>query len=169
MARADDAAARLIKECGVTAAPVPVEEIARNKHADVVRQRFPDGDVSGMLLREPTHVVIGVNSAHSLGRQRFTIAHELGHLELHRGRRLILDVPVRVDYRDRTSSLATDREEIEANRFAASLLMPEALVMSAAREAGSRNLEDHVSLLAKRFQVSTEAMSYRLINLGLIS
>lgn len=169
MARSDDAALRLLNESGVTRVPVPVEDIARLRDVEIVRQRFPDGDISGMLLREPGHVVIGVNSAHGIGRQRFTIAHELGHLELHRGRRLILDVPVRVDYRDRTSSLATDREEIEANRFAATLLMPESLVMAATREAGSRNLEDHVTLLARRFQVSPEAMSYRLINLGLIS
>jgi Zn-dependent peptidase ImmA (M78 family) len=153
----------------VTSAPIAVEAIAGARSVEVVKQRFPDGDVSGMLLREPEHVVIGVNSAHGVGRQRFTIAHELGHLELHRGRRLILDVPVRVDYRDRTSSLATDREEIEANRFAAALLMPEAMVISAAREADARVLEDLVPLLAKRFQVSIEAMSYRLINLGLIS
>ena len=169
MAKADEAAARLLSHCKVTSAPVPVEDIARQKSVDVVKQRFPDGDVSGMLLREPGHTVIGVNSAHGVGRQRFTIAHELGHLELHRGRRLILDVPVRVDYRDRTSSLATDREEIEANRFAAALLMPEALVLAAARETGSRDMEQHIAVLAKRFQVSVEAMSYRLINLGLIN
>ena len=61
-------------------------------------------------------------------RQRFTIAHELGHRALHPGRELILDVPVRVNLRDKTSSMASDIEEIEANAFAATLLMPEQMI-----------------------------------------
>ncbi len=64
----------------------------------------------------------------------------------------------------------TDREEIQANAFAAALLMPERLVL----EAVSRLLTaDHYTpetltvLLAKEFEVSEAAMGYRLINLGI--
>ena len=82
----------------------------------------------GILFRDGDHHVIGVNSAHPPVRQRFTIAHELGHRALHPGRELILDVPVRVNLRDKTSSMASDIEEIEANAFAAALLMPQQMI-----------------------------------------
>ncbi len=114
--------------------------------------------------------VIGVNSAHSLTRRRFTVAHELGHLRLHPGRPLILDAPARVNFRDHIASLATDREEIEANAFAAALLMPERLVLEAVGRlltAGQHTPEKLAQLLAEEFQVSEAAMSYRLINLGI--
>jgi Zn-dependent peptidase ImmA (M78 family) len=94
----------------------------------------------------------------------------LGHLRLHPGRPLILDASARVNFRDRTASLATDREEIEANAFAAALLMPERLVLeSVERVLGTKQHtpERLVRLLADDFQVSEAAMGYRLINLGI--
>ncbi|WP_301176672.1 ImmA/IrrE family metallo-endopeptidase [Actinomadura geliboluensis] len=42
-------------------------------------------DVSGMLVREPTRTVIGINQGHAATRQRFPVAHEIGHLQLHKG------------------------------------------------------------------------------------
>jgi Zn-dependent peptidase ImmA (M78 family) len=60
--------------------------------------------------------------------QRFTIAHELGHRALHPGHELILDVPVRFNMRDGTSGTATDLEEIEANAYAAALLIPARMI-----------------------------------------
>ena len=65
---------------------------------------------------------------------------------------------------------ATDAEEIEANQFAAAILMPADLVIGEAR----RLLKDPsatdasiVPLLAQGFDVSDQAMEYRLVNLGL--
>lgn len=148
--------------------PVDPVGIARSLGAVVVHQDM-DPDVSGMLLRDGDERVIGVNSRHARVRQRFTVAHELGHLELHRGRAVILDAPLRVDMRDRRSSLATDREEIEANTFAAALLMPRDMVV---REAAVRSHLDQdkvIDELASLLAVSRAAMGYRLINLGLLS
>jgi len=167
MARADDAAQRLLREFGVVEAPVTLEPITEGLGAIVITQQL-EPDVSGMLVREDDGLVIGVNKHHALVRRRFTVAHELGHLHLHPGRALILDTSVRVNFRDRMSSLATDREEIEANRFAAALLMPQELVVRAA-VAGPRDPDELVRSLARRFKVSEPAMSYRLINLGILS
>lgn len=167
MARADDAAEQLLREFGITEAPVQPETIAKRRGAMVVTREL-EPDVSGMLVRESDGLIIGVNKHHASVRRRFTIAHELGHLELHRGRALILDTSVRVDFRDRVSSLATDQEEIEANRFAAALLMPQDMVVRLAAGA-SRDPDELIRSLAKRFQVSQAAMSYRLINLGILS
>ena len=105
-------------------------------------------------------------------RQRFTIAHELGHWFLHPGRPYTVDSTIRVNRRDDLSSLATDREEIEANAFAASILMPEDLVQAAAQIVGSigaRTAKEAIVRLANRFEVSEDAMSFRLHNLGLTS
>ena len=169
MTRADDRAADLLAKADTRTAPIDVEALARDAGASVIRHKYERGDISGMLLREPGRVIIGVNSAPTSVRQRFTIAHELGHLELHRGRALIMDVPVRVNFRDHTSSLASDREEMEANRFAASLLMPADLLVTLARKTNVQDIDALIATLAKRFRVSSEAMSYRLVNLGMLS
>ena len=169
MGKAETEATRLLAETeqGVDL-PVDVNAIARHLNAQVVEEKF-DRMVSGMLYRDGDHVVIGVNSAHVNRRRRFTIAHEIGHLVLHKGRPLVLD-HVRVNFRDANSSTASDLEEIQANAFAAEILMPKEQVISNAR----RLLEDEsmteaavIADLAEGFQVSEQAMEYRLINLGL--
>jgi Zn-dependent peptidase ImmA (M78 family) len=167
VARADDAAQRLLRQFGVVKVPVQPESIAEGLGAIVVTQSL-EPDVSGMLVREGDELIIGVNKHHPLVRRRFTVAHECGHLELHRGRALILDTSVRINFRDRVSSLATDREEMEANRFAAALLMPEEMVVEEAARA-PRDPEELVRSLARRFKVSEPAMGYRLINLGVLT
>jgi Zn-dependent peptidase ImmA (M78 family) len=171
MRRTDLAAQYLLTSARIDAAPVDVFALATLAGADLVQHQFDeDGDISGMLYCDETRTVIGVNSAHSLTRRRFTVAHELGHLRLHPGRPLILDAPARVNFRDRTASLATDREEIEANAFAAALLMPERLVLESVGRllnAGQHAPEKLALLLAEEFQVSEAAMGYRLINLGI--
>jgi Zn-dependent peptidase ImmA (M78 family) len=159
--RAEIAAAELLSEHPVARLPVAVDDLAEALGIVVVRRKFKDADFSGMLFRGEREV-IGVNQKHHRVRQRFTIAHELGHHVLHPGRELILDAPVRVNFRDRTSSMATDREEIEANAFAAALLMPEPMI----RAELDRLPED---IRRERFDVSIVALGFRLINLGLTS
>jgi len=167
MARADVAARQLLVELGITDPPVQPDEIAESQGAVVLYQKMAR-DVSGVLLREGQQRVIGVNKDHAVVRQRFTIAHELGHLELHRGRPLILDTAVRVDFRDTVSGLATDREEVEANRFAAALLMPHHMITRALEDAPVRDPDELVAHLATRFNVSAAAMANRLTNLSII-
>jgi Zn-dependent peptidase ImmA (M78 family) len=152
----------LLKDNGITRAPVPVEEIARNSGIDV-RYEAAEDELSGALIRKHEEIVIGVNSAHHPNRQRFTIAHEIAHFILHKGIRLHVDEDFRINLRDGQKN----REEMEANVFAAELLMPSAFVM---RDAGRlQNLdEDDIRRLARRYQVSQRAMEIRLANLGLI-
>lgn len=169
MGKAETEATRLLAETGqATEVPVNVEAIAKHLDAQVVEEKF-DRSVSGMLYRDGDHVVIGVNSAHVDRRRRFTIAHEIGHLVLHKGRPLVLD-HVRVNFRDANSSTASDLEEIQANAFAAEILMPKDQVIASAKKL----LEDEsmteaavIGYLAQGFDVSEQAMEYRLINLGL--
>ncbi len=170
--RAERAAARLLADHGIANPPIDAEALARAEGVIVICRRFEDGDVSGMLFRDNDHHVIGVNSAHSTLRQRFTIAHELGHRALHPGRELILDVPVRVNLRDKASSTATNIEEIEANAFAAALLMPEQMIRDQLSQLPPRKRREPdatATALSAIFKVSTSALNFRLINLGLTS
>lgn len=170
--RVEQKAAELLAGLGIAEAPIDVEDVARRCGAAIQRERFRR-DLSGMLLRaddDADLAVIGVNSTHHPRRQRFTIAHEVGHLMLHRGRKLTVDSGLRVDYRDDSGNPSIE-EERDANAFAASLLMPEALVQRQAephvRAGATRGAL--VSALAKTFDVSEDAMGYRLLNLGFLS
>lgn len=168
--RAESRALEVLAKAGVDAAPVPVERLAREAGARLSFEPFGE-EMSGMLYREGDHAIIGVNSAQSQPRQRFTIAHELGHLLLHEGRPVFVDKSmVRVNLRDGDSSLGTYREEREANAFAAELLMPRHLIDQALTRLvapdGSLNFDEAVLELSERFEVSSQAMEFRLVNLG---
>lgn len=147
--------------------PIPVEKLV--DAADVELRLEPlDGSLSGLLYRDDDgHAIIGVNSSHPSVRRRFTIAHELGHLQMHPDS-LFVDGLIR---RDSTSSVGIDLKEIEANAFAAELLMPRASVLSRAEElipvGGATDAGKFTRSLAKVFEVSEQAMEYRLVNLGI--
>lgn len=167
MNRQEREAEKLLAEHGLKQVPVPIEVVADRLGAVLTYERFAP-ELSGMLLRGPGQpTVIGVNNRQSHRRQRFTIAHEVGHLCLHKGD-VIVDNGVRVNYRDERSATATVKEEREANAFGAALLMPADCVEDAVRSLlASGTPKSMVAAdLARRFEVSEEAMGYRLVNLG---
>ncbi len=96
--------------------PVPTEKIAEQLGYKITLF-VPDEalkEVSGIVDHE--RKVISLNSQETARRQRFTLAHEIGHIVLHKGQSF-------VDYR-KTINDPTDEKEVEANLFAAELLMP---------------------------------------------
>lgn len=156
-------AEELLQRAGVTSAPVPVRHLAEVAGA-VVRSGPLSDDISGFLLYEGDKAVIGVNSLHARARQRFTIAHECGHLLLHRRGHSYLDRAM-VIYRDSKSAKAENKEEIEANAFAAELLMPVVLLDAMIDWPINLHDEDVLEDLADRLGVSVLALTYRLTNL----
>jgi Zn-dependent peptidase ImmA (M78 family) len=152
--------------------PIPIEDIARSYGAIIARNNFA-GTESGFALRQGEQMIIGVNTATSPRRQRFTIAHELGHLEIHSTSRIIVDHSVFVARRDERSSMGTDLQEVAANGFAAAILMPKTLVLTELQQmlnsADFQSRDELIAKMARRFDVSNEAMGYRLINLNVIS
>jgi Zn-dependent peptidase ImmA (M78 family) len=170
MAKAEERARQLLESNGVNRVPIPVEHLAKTLGIEV---RYSPGrpDVSGALIRDGKSAVIAVNSAQHENRQRFTIAHEIGHFLLHKGTTLHLDEDFSVNFRDAHSSEATDDLEISANQFAASLLMPSHLIrkdMTRFISDGS-DPEQAIQSLSIKYKVSTRAMEFRLLNLGYIS
>lgn len=171
--RARERARQLMVDYQISQPPVRVEKLAEALGFQIARHRF-DGPESGFALRDGRRSIIGVNIQTSRRRQRFTIAHELGHLLMHEGRPLTVDQAVlRIDLRNEVSSMATDLQEIEANIFAAALLMPEETVLHHAtilmQSSAEISRDDLITKLARTFDVSIEAMGYRLISLGILT
>ena len=152
----------VLKRAGVDRLPVPVEEVAAKHHVRI--SRAPHSSLSGLLIRKESRALIGINSREAPARQRFTIAHELGHYFLHETKDAF------VDYRDNASGIARSPREREANMFAAALLMPRRQLLKDCRAlARDGILETEVATLARRYAVSEEAMRFRLINLNLLA
>ena len=119
-----------------------------------------DEGISGMLVkRAGEDPEIYVHASDSPNRRRFTCAHELGH---YYKRSATGDAEWEyVEHRDLLTSQGSNPEEIYANRFAASLLMPREEVERLRKEGYG------AAALAYEFGVSEDAMHYRLDNLGL--
>lgn len=150
-----DQAQRLTEIKGVV--PVDVAAAARLFGLEIYATKLAEG-VSGVLLKDasyntPSGFVIFVDQDESAVRQRFSAAHEIGHFVHHRAQ---IGDRLEDNYLLRAAGMS-NRQEAEANRFAADLLMPRDII---AREmdAGHRTLEQ----LADRFNVSRVAMGIRL-------
>jgi len=162
---AREQAQKLLTKLEIATIPVPVEKIARGLGA-AIELRPLDEELSGVIFIKDGTPIIGVNSLHHENRRRFTIAHEIGHLILHGDR---LQGVVHVDKtfpvlrRDQESASGIDLIEIEANAFAAELLMPTASLELEFATPLDIDDEDRLSRLAKQFKVSTSAMRYRLL------
>lgn len=114
-----------------------------------------DSTLSGSLSKIGGSWVIRINKYHSLTRQRFTIAHELGHYIFHKD-----DDDSQNEFVDTTffRGMTSNNLEYTANRFASDLLMPEEDVRKLIDNENVRSISD----LALKFGVSSAAMLYRV-------
>ncbi|MEO6325598.1 MAG: ImmA/IrrE family metallo-endopeptidase [Thermoanaerobaculia bacterium] len=164
---------RLVLRLRISQAPVDVEQIARQVGLPVVRADL-GVDVSGLLVTNAEESFICVQEHDAPVRQRFTIAHELGHFLLRHqfqpGSHVHVDRGNFISQRGERATTGVDPKEIEANQFAAALLMPQHLVGDRASRlaAGEPLLDHHVLQLAREFDVSEQAMTIRLSTLGLL-
>lgn len=146
--------------------PVDVLGLAAALGIHVEAANQLDGGVSGEIsLDEGGTALLRFNRTEAPVRQRFTVAHEIGHFalghlnECGEGHKKLL--------RDPAANFSSGQSawiEREANAFAADLLMPAKVLRYAVNE---RRILD-VTQLATLFKVSQVAMRYRLQNLGLI-
>lgn len=141
--------------------PVPVEQIVEHLGLGPSCRPLPD-NISGAIQRSnisPAGYTIVVNSAHHPNRQRFTMAHELGHYIYHRDL-LNMGVGDTLAFRAEGSGTPNDRigptQETEANRFAANLLMPNKLIERLQLETRDPKI------MAKRLGVSESALRIKL-------
>jgi transcriptional regulator with XRE-family HTH domain len=160
-AGARDAAEQLLAAAGQgDVLPVDVADLARRCGVRVLSFDFA-GMVDGLVVHLPDGPAIGLDTTPRNGqRRRFTLAHELGHYLLRHS------ASFHLDFFD-TGGTAGDspgynwQHERGANEFAAYLLMPADTVR---REIGRiRDIDE----LAAAFDVSRQAMAFRLAALGL--
>jgi IrrE N-terminal-like domain len=149
---------RTLRERGEIASTYPVNPVAVARVMGVqVFVGWLDPRVSATLIKEPgKDPVIMLNNSDSENRRRFSCAHEIGHY-IRRAGPDDEDYAF-IDFRDENSSSGLHQDEIYANQFAASLLMPQPAVREL-REKGLGPVQ-----MAIAFGVSPEAMRYRLEN-----
>lgn len=159
-------AADVLRSHGLNTIPVDLIELANQLGMAVHNANFFDDNLVGMIAKRGDNITLLVNASDSPFRKRFTFAHELGHYFLH-----LLDDGEFVDgeanlfrgfAEDQNIVTPEKRQEIQANMFAAALLMPEPAVQA--------EWEKHKSVeaMARRFNVSEAAMGIRLVQLGLV-
>lgn len=118
-------------------------------------------EMSGLLRKDGNRWLLYVNKGDSRQRQLFTIAHELGHYFVHKE---ACDMFVDGQFISRSEDEKYETLEVEANEFAAGLLMPESEIRW---YIGKNPLTvSMVFLLARKFRVSASAMETRLRNLA---
>ncbi|MDI1344829.1 MAG: ImmA/IrrE family metallo-endopeptidase [Pseudolabrys sp.] len=163
-AKAVRTAREVLSEARIAAAPVPVERVAKSRGVKV--QFSPlDQELSGMAFIRDGVPLIAVNSLHHPNRQRFTMAHELAHHVMHAE---LLAGSVHVDKvilrRDVLAGAGVDAHEIEANNFAAELLMPEEWLgpYAANLDVGD---DEALATVARKFKVSVAALQFRLLKM----
>lgn len=150
------AAEELLRELGVTdPGEIDLEAIAYHVGAEV---RFaPLRGCDARIIGDADRAIITVNSSSPLTRRRFSIAHELGHWRLHRGRHLICKA-------DEVHGKRPDTERV-ADRYAAQLLMPRYLFAPRVNPKALLTWK-LVTELARAFSTSPVATALRLVDLG---
>jgi len=166
--------------------PVPVERIADLLlELDLLWEPIPDTlETWTLAYLDPAIRRIGLNETHQahfdtfFGTYEFTVAHEIGHFELHLLDAELVPMPfaaqtgeVRRGYLCRSQGRAAnparpyDRRELQANRFASFLLLPEDLLRPAVRGLDLTRRPD-LDQLRRLCHVSLEALKIRLQGLG---
>lgn len=139
--------------------PVKLGALAKDLGLEVFKSSMKPG-ISGLIEPSPTArsgFRIKINRHESVERQRFTLAHEISHYLLHREyiRNGVVDNTM---YR---SSLS-NKQEIEANKLASKIVMPDATVAQLRREYSGLSFDEVVSRMARDLRVSEPAMKIKL-------
>lgn len=154
IATARKLARNLISESGVKAPPVLIKVVAsfliKTRSLQILGWDFAD-KTSGVQVTKDSAPFIGYNKNHHPHRQRFTVAHEIGHLLLGHTHADSVNDP-------------DGPGETEANQFAAELLMPLAM-LKADIETGTKQPK----VLSQRYFVSEESMWNRLKDCKLLN
>lgn len=153
-------AVQMLEIVGQETAPIDTDVVARYLGFDVIPFAFPD-DVAGVTYITRDVKSIGINKYHAQTRQRFSVAHEIGHYLL--GHEAYDNDTVHVE-QGRWLLNPHNQQEQEANEFAAELLMP-------------RFLLDHegiigdvdVKSLAGKYRVSEQALWIQLLDHNFLS
>lgn len=160
--QAVDSQKLLIESLSISAVPLDINSLVEHHGIKIIYEDMDD-TVRGYIEKRTQGWYICVNRTDGIYRQRFTIAHELGHYLLHF---VAEEVGFShhdsdsVMWRDENASSGVDPKEVQANQFASELLIPrDALDYYISK--GVCNLND----LSQEFHTSKISMQYRLDHL----
>lgn len=160
----------------IKAPPIPIEFIIEDfLEYEIVSENLQEDDTVAYIDPNEKKICLNLKKSDYLDRigSEYTLAHEIGHLELNHFERIskTLDLglknqPTRFLHRYSGESCYS-RHEFQAEYFASCLLMPSRLILPLNKE---HNLLEHRDrhIIAKQFNVSITALTYRLRNLKLI-
>jgi Zn-dependent peptidase ImmA (M78 family) len=118
------------------------------------------GGAEAWLVRKGNRAIITVSSRlHEQGRKNFAIAHELGHFELHSDSQLMICSDEDMYVWNRIKS-----QEVEANEFASSILMPQDIFFRYIQKEAPNM--DRVSELSGEFGTTLTATAIRYAQLS---
>jgi len=153
IARGRASAEKTLRDNFIESPPIIIHELVENYGLTVFKAAFEDKAIAGYIDFDKKRIV--VNNEDALARQNFSIAHELGHWIMHPDEVKADQNNIRIVYR-RPMGGETEPLEIEANAFAAYLLVPEEMLK---RHQQKSDLE-----LAQLFNVSQSLIGFRRMN-----
>ena len=153
------AARKILEEFGIEEpGDFTVEDLIHAR--DIILQEKKISNSDGRIVFGKERTIISINSEIKYtGRKRFTLAHELGHFELHHNENTHLeDNSLTLDY------FKNGGQEYEANQFATELLMPSNLFIRFTD--GKPFSPDLLREIADYFRTSITSATYRYLELG---
>lgn len=151
-----EAAEAVIVDLGITQiGDLDVDAIAFDAGVEVVYEALTGCEAT--LVGVGDRAIATINPSQYRGRERFSIAHEIGHWKLHRGR----SFRCRVDQVEENFASSRDVEK-QADTFASHLLMPAGMFNEAIRSAGQPNFKQ-LGDVAAAFDTSLTATALRLV------
>lgn len=159
-------AQRLLFDCGFDEITnFPMDLFVAGLDAVLIEEELKHCD--GKIIFGNNKSVIKVNSQIQFSeRKRFVVAHEIGHLMMHKGMKLPDDVFSNFNIiAGMEKALKSGEQELEANDFASELLMPENLFMNEARGKVFSPLL--IKQLASRFKSSLTATVFKYLQADL--
>lgn len=159
-------AQKLLEDCGLDEiTDLDLTLFAAGLDAVLIEEPLQNCD--GRIIFGPSSSVIKVNSNIQFEqRKRFVACHEIGHLIMHKNLQLPDDTFSNFNIiTGMENTLKFGRQELEANEFAAELLMPEKLFYAEAK--GKQFTPLLIKKLAERFNTSITAALFRYLDFNL--
>jgi Zn-dependent peptidase ImmA (M78 family) len=156
--------AAILKHHPALPRPVPIEDIAREVGIQDIQDLDVEGFEGGLLSNpEKSTGIVMVKLGMAARRRRFTIGHELGHflVPTHQG----MQQCTKMDMSEARRDTPYRRQEAEANRFSAALLMPKPSFTLEVRTLGSADVS-HIRALGDMYDTSMEATAHRYVELS---
>jgi Zn-dependent peptidase ImmA (M78 family) len=151
-------ARKVIKDYRLTEVPTDLNKIFEKLGLKYIELNDPEGIDGAIIEIENKPAIAYLNKARPIPRQRFTLAHELGHIFLKHSRRDLYDAEEVRGMGEGQDEHAKPPKEKEADAFASELLIPYDKL-----KRYQADLKD-IDKLAGIFRVSKQAMTIAVMN-----